>query len=1093
MKSFIKCFRCGLLILGLLMVLAFAFPALAENVIILTVSEDRLESCVDEKGISLQQTIEAYVRALEVKGDTVRVFGSARGNRQEPFVIYPSENESFDWTQGEGGRNDAYYSRTLAQLEKTDFAYDRIVVITGYLRATQSRSNTRTTHPTNNLIPAIVYSALPLPGSDSALEVYQAASGLKFTSDEEKAVNGFTKHENTLMKAEATFDAARTLDDLLSVTYSGKTAHQGTEVAIPGASASKAVMLVTGSGLEELKLVLNGAEVINTTAEKSEKTESTWYGAILPWGSGEARLFEIPEEVSGSIKISGGSEDTTADLYYLRDDSFSQKLQNAVASKNGLEYAADGTVIITMPDDEVSRELKMLYPSLSFQAQVTLLDSAKSFTLYSEDLQHIRWTDVPNEKAEVTVSICEMKDGTELIPSQKLRYTPLSTVLDLMTAEIALDPAENLVKRQEAVITLKLMLNADTEEEQKRIKDWLAQAEAMILDRNEEQAGLLSFDADNLTFTSSGIKMPATAGTYSWKAQLSSGENFVFKYSKGFETKSVKIENHAPQCNTDLVSEQMTLSMQPGEFVGITIPSGLYTDSDGDQLSLIYTVAFGTEERQTESVVCENGESPEIKISGLNEFGDWSIRLTANDIDDEEASPIEITVHVTDGNTAPYVDPEKRTETETAVPLLSISNYELVIPRGLFVDAEGNNMTVYVNLTDPQQNEEQYTFKGKDGISSVWRHPLEHFGSWGIELFAVDENEAHSEKYAYTLKLVDALEKLPGKLSISPEAPEKGDAVTFTLTLDWPEEYSELPIREWLQNCTATVKDNFGAVYEMKLADNANTFKTDGVIMPTEETELTFSAMVSSNDGNDPQKDFTDYNSISISIKNSAPVAVATPLEDQTQFLFNLSDFEMKIPASAFADAENDDFTVRVELQSGDGVSVPVASIQKGEVWDLIFPSFDSWNIVLTAADTEGSESVPFIYGKVHLHNLKMIILIAGAAVILLVSLLIIIIRIRYKRNLPKFNANDGIVFKTQKESLRIKMPAEETDPIPVATFAVSLPILLSDTQWNNMKQWSVYPTKGDKPALRRSDSKAKEDTFEVDLGEGLSVNTNSI
>ena len=80
--------------------------ALAENIAVLTVSDDRLESIKDpNSGITLRNVIEVYVQALEASGDKVYVLGSkSTKNVANPNVIHSAEFETLTGKQAKLGR-----------------------------------------------------------------------------------------------------------------------------------------------------------------------------------------------------------------------------------------------------------------------------------------------------------------------------------------------------------------------------------------------------------------------------------------------------------------------------------------------------------------------------------------------------------------------------------------------------------------------------------------------------------------------------------------------------------------------------------------------------------------------------------------------------------------------------------------------------------------------------------------------------------------------------------------------------------------------------------------------------------------------------
>ena len=1203
MKIRTKRFRIGLLAL---FVLALTFLgtswALAENVTILTVSDDQLESMLDEKGISLRETIEAFTRALEARGDTVHVLGNKGRNGNALMLVYPDESGNFNWTIGETGKNQDNYIRTLEQLAATEFSHDRVVIFTGFL-ANRQRSNQKALDQLDDQTPVIVYGCAPMPGGKAQTEAYQEAIGRRLQGDGAEDSQGFHIFQNTAIKETESFDAEQVLNDLLAETFGWTIEQSGDEIKVPDVLASRAVLMTEGDKLGEVSFVLNGNQVYQVVTDRSSQSQDTLLGSLIPWADRQKMIVEIPEGMGGSLKISSTS-DVTAKLYCMQAEDYAQRLENIQICPAGIEYAEDGSVVLNLSNDPVVQELKMIYPGLSYQAQIMLLDSAQSETLYSEDQNQITWNKAGTEKAEITVFLRDTRDGKELIPSQKIRYTPIVSMLEDMEAVISVRPAEKPGKREKIQLVMTI---PETEDQAVNlaVSNWLSGAEAIVTDRTGAKVAEMIFDPGKREFISQEITTPDHSGEYRWQITLRSGESYLIDWSTTFDTQAILLENHAPLAHKEVLdtaaeqtmkpgdsftvkipgglftdpdhdplsvhysgyfgeelllentfvcedgeteafdipgldrfgnwdirlaaednekesSEEIRLeillsdsnhspqvdetilqglemevskSIMPGESTAFSVPAGLYADPDGDPVTIHYTVFFNNELQSEGSAASEDGASSEVKIEGLDQFGQWTIEMSAEDIYHAPGQKLTFTVKLHDGNTEPHFDSQKKPAKDRTVSILNFDDFQLAFERGMFVDDENDNLTVYVTIVDPSNRTEEYTFKGKDGVSSTWNYTPKAFGPWQCEVYATDENGKKSEVYAFRVVIEDAIPGLPGLLSVIPEHPEKGDLVRFLLKLDWQEQYQELQIREYLGACTVSLTDNYGESYEMKLSEETLSFESDEITMPYEETELTYTAVVKSGEKAEPEREFADFNKVEIQISNSAPFASAGSLPPETRYLLDLKDYELPIPAGIFTDAENDDYTVLIEIMSQDGNVSQALTINGTETASLRFSDFGSWTVRLTATDKEGSSSEPLVYAAITLHNLKMIIMVAGAALAVLMAALIVILRIRHKKNMPKYNPGDKLMFtfrneKGKEETVSMDMPVGDTESFPLSLFVVGIPVLLNDGQWNSLKKWKVCPTKGDRPELRPIDSKnSREDRrTEMELEDGLKV-----
>lgn len=1074
-----------LLMAILFSVLFFIGVACAEEYAVLVVTDDRMESSIDEQNRSLQQTIEVYVSFLETSGNTVDVYGSVRG-KGKTAVVYSNESKAFNWENSETGKNDSYFRWSLYQLDNKK--YDTIVVITGQLRTEQVSIVNPVSFASNPETKVIVYGTEHMPNGKSLEKVYQYASGAQFDSAGINNENGFKSIGNARIKENEKFDANTTLFDLINVSYDGSMALDQNGIIIPKVLAKHAILILEGKELSSTKIIINEKDIYNIGADGKN-----WYGQTKSLGQDEICFVRIPDDISGEMKLSG--QGRKAYIYYEKNPQFDELLQKTNLTLDGLEYSSDGAVIINRSKDEIFLELKSLYPQISFQALVTPLDGSNPFTIISDNCETINWENPINVDANILVSLRSAPENQEVLLSQSFDYQPIKTLLDSLQPNVFQATEKTVLsKREEIEYSLQLTYPEYLDEnEKKRIDDFINKATVQIVDGDSNQINGTINKNEEGTIVISALKAPSVSGEYSWNVVITEPTGYKTQYTRNCALPSFTVENHKPISHPELMERNISKKIQPGNEVKINIPSDLFTDEDGDDLTVHYTVYYKDAIVQESSFVVGSNGQEGYQIAGLNEFGKWIIELSAEDNEGSKSDDVNIDIEITDGNTAPYLNMEKIPDDDKTIPLLNLNEYNYILPEGLFADDEGNTITVYVKMYDQNGDEYSYEYSGENGKSPQWKQRLSQFGTWNIELYAEDEYGMQSDTFSYRLTLADALSNLDGVLRTVPEQPRKGKNIRLELELTWPEEYSDLPIREWLQECDIIVRGTDRTEYPMHLSGNALILTTDEILMPNEETEISYSVSIKSKDGVEPQKTFTKYNTVSFTISNSAPVSsYVNNKEEHSAIVFNVDDYQLSVPRNIFSDPDDDEFTVSILYEDEKGNVIDGPAITGDEQTNITVPAFGKWVVKAKATDKYNKSSETVILYNVNVRDLKLILIISGGAVVLLGTIVFFIIRHNIEKKKARFTGNEYIVFKVNETpvSKHIKMKAEDSRFIPLTVFAFAINVLLTDTQWSNLKKWAIYPTHDDKPIFKEIKN-VNEEKHMVDLGDGLSVYIN--
>lgn len=1076
----------------MLVILSGIACAYADHYAVVVITDDRMESSVDEQNADLKQAIGAYVQYLETGGNDVDVFGSVR-SKGISAPVYSSGSNTFDWEVGQNGRNDSYFRWSLLQLEEKQ--YDKIVLITGHLQNKQAKTTAQLSFVSRPETKVILYATTPLPDGESIADVYQRAAGTQIAYSGYDDQNGFKVYGNTVAKENEQFNASTVFFDLLSASSDGKILPGDKGLTIPELLAQQAHLVINGRDLSGLNIIINEQDMYHISTDNSQQGERIWYSPRVVIGSENIYIVRIPDKTTGNIKISG--TDAAISLYYDRNPQFGEIIQQASLTQDGLRYNANGSVTIAESTEKAVQELHLSYPELSLQAQVTPFDGSAPYTIYADNDHAIHWQNVPGVEADLLVSLLPSKDSKEILMSQNLHYQPITTFLNNLKPQIEKTAGnDQSLKRDKAGYILSLVGMDDMDEQaRRRITDFLTSAVVKVVDENGDQINASINMADYNKISVSDLEVPSVSGSYAWSILVQSDPGYALQWEKTYALPVISVENHVPVCHTELMDTNLSVKVQPGEKAEIDLPAGLFTDEDGDPLTVHFSVLFNGETVKSDSFIETSGTSAQHMIDDLDQFGDWTIELYAEDNEAKKSELLSIAVNVNNGNTAPHIADELKPAEKDVVPLLTMSDFQFRLPEGLFVDDEKNNMTVYVSLTNPGDDVVSDSFPGESGKSAAWKWDLDQFGLWKAEVYAEDEHGLKSDVLSFTIELKDALSTLNGTLRTVPEKPGKGDKIHLELELDWPEEYTGLAIRDWLQECDVIVRGADSTEYEMHLSGDALMFSTDDIQMPETETEFTYSVSVKSRDGADPQKHFTKYNKVNFTLHNSAPVPGARyteTSEEQSQMVFNLEDYIITVPEDLFSDRENDPFTIKIEFEDDHENIVAGPELQGNEQASITLPGFGKWTVKVTATDVEGKASEQIIIHRANVINLKMIVIIAGGSVLLLGIILFVILKHNHDKKKARFQANDYLMFKFNGKAVskQIKMMADDTRSIPLTTFAFVIDTLLTDIQWSNLKDWAICPTHDEKPVFTKL-SNTTETAHEIDLGDGLTVSIN--
>ena len=1079
-----KAIHLALLCLTVLL-LCGAGTALADKVMIVTLSEDHLESAVDASGTKATEVIEAYTRMLEAAGHEVTVAGSNRSDAKKTMIIYTTGNQAagFDWTVGDTGKNDRYYERSLSTIAGQD--YDRMVLIFGKLSTTPRKATVDFNK--GGTIPVTIFCLDADNDAGKVMTNLARATGQTLTQSGLTDTNGYTPYGTLRVKGETPFSGTALLKDLFGLVYEQRL-EQNTagELTIPATSLENGVLVMTGSDLSGARLLVDGEKFCDLTENAAEADESHWLAQSVKVGGSTVCLIRLPQGMTG--KLSAFGAEATLTLYYEWIADYETLLANEKLCPDGLQFADNGALQLKLSSAPIVRELFDLYPDCSFQALVSPMDSGKEpYTVYADDQGVITLQDTEGVNAEIVVRVMTAREnGTELC-RQTMTYRSIKKFLDELEFTAVVNGA--MEKGGEASFRVSVKGYPESAESREQVEQFLRSARVVLQDGSGNT--LATFTCGNGTTLSYSCTttLPVRSGTYHWKVLVQSPEDFSFAWSRECSVPEFAIANADPVTNTVGLTLNSTASMQPGETWTFTVPEGLFSDPDGDVLTIHYTEKLDGSLIQEGEWTGEQGTSPACTLQNLDQFGTWTVEVCAEDTEGRATLPITFTIRIEDANTVPVLNTEAYAQLKplqgASVPSIG-AQYTIGIPADLFTDNEGDAVTLMMTRRYGQEEAgEAENITGK-------QVQLDRFGDWELVLWAVDEHGLESERVTLRFTLVDALESLTATLSSEPAEPGKREEIRLVLTLSWPEEYESLDLMGWLKQRQALCVDAEGTTWAMTLDEQALRYVSDALTMPDTSATLTYTAALYLGE---EQCAVPAAAGLTVEIANAAPAQTDFTAESKSAFVFELADCPVTAANSLFADADNDplSFSVRFVNDQGEATEGPQWSAEEAEQQVLTVPGFGTWEIQMKAADNEGQDTGWITCGKVTVHNLKLILLIAAAVVAVIIAVIVVILVIRHKRNKPRFHSTDFIVFrlKGQDVSEHIRMKdQDDTDAIPLAAFAGAIHILLSDEQWSNLREWALCPTHGEHPALRKLGAKDGKDTS-VDLGGGLKVIVN--
>lgn len=254
----------------------------------------------------------------------------------------------------------------------------------------------------------------------------------------------------------------------------------------------------------------------------------------------------------------------------------------------------------------------------------------------------------------------------------------------------------------------------------------------------------LSYDADRYALT--GQPPQDFNGRIELELSASDGE---FETVRSFDL-VIDPVNDIPVLTAPLSDRSGT----EDQAFSITLQQGIYTDVDADVLSFELTLADGGD--LPEWIVFD-GEA--LTVSGTppaDYFGSLQLRLTISDGTAEISDDFALVIQGTPDAPVVATPLDQIAVDDLGEALVSNAAFTASLPAGIFVDPDGDSLSVTATMADGTALPEWLNFNGSSFTGTA---PLETFGDFEIELTASDGSESVSETFTLVLErgLEDAL------------------------------------------------------------------------------------------------------------------------------------------------------------------------------------------------------------------------------------------------------------------------------------------------------------------------------------------------
>ncbi|MFJ5474424.1 putative Ig domain-containing protein [Pectobacterium carotovorum] len=394
----------------------------------------------------------------------------------------------------------------------------------------------------------------------------------------------------------------------------------------------------------------------------------------------------------------------------------------------------------------------------------------------------------------------------------------------------------------------------------------------------------LSFNPATGTF--SGTPANGDVGSLTIKVTATDGSNASISTTFGLTVTNV---NDAPVVSGTIAAQ----SIAQGGNLNVTVPTGTFTDPDGDALTLSATLADGTALPSWLSFNPATGTFSGTPANG--DVGSLTIKVTATDGSNASVSTT-FGLTVTNVNDAPVVS--------TPIPPQNVAQgggFNFTVPDGTFSDPDGDTLTLSATLANgsPLPSWLRFdptigTFSGTPGNGDV--------GTLVIRVTATDGSNT-SISTSFGLTVTNTNDAPVVATPIPPQSVAQGGGFNFTV----PDGTFSDPDGDTL-TLSATLANGSPLPSWLRFDPTIGTFSGT----PGNGDVGTLVIRVTATDGSNTS--ISTSFGLTVTNTNDAPV-VATPIPPQS--VAQGGGFNFTVPDGTFSDPDGDTLTLSATLANG--------------------------------------------------------------------------------------------------------------------------------------------------------------------------------
>ena len=1071
---------------------------------ILLPADDGFQSVLADDDVPLTDVLDICIAALEDQGNRVLLQGATTNNNSSSLRYQTGTDgaaAAVDWESMPRKGNEATLSSTVGGLNKEGYdQYNRLVIISGQLRNISLQKRT-----VRSSVPTWLIQLTPFGDGTSLAEDYSKITGIKTSEMPDQNENGFsvfgilTDENETAAeiryKNMGTYQAFTLLDNLMSETLFDRS-NDVTDgaVRIPGTLADQTVLLVIGKDLSEFRMISpDGSPFPVKTGKQAEP--DTLVSRELKFGKGQALLIPLRGVAEDGIwKLSGTGHIQYAKLYIGLKDNYGELIKDVpvVTPDFPTEKMEKGSCVFRLSQEPVVQDLTRLFPGIRLKVSDTV----------SNELVQEKLAD-PGHPDQVELSF---QKGGEHQLTFRLMHGEQEILKQSVTVNVEDKPLTCLLKDGEEFYILH-----DTLENhlwQKNVQEWFSDPDndSVSITKIGGESKRIRLDGDILIFQaaenepdgSEEVLLQAHADTEMVTCRIRISWSSLEKGIKEVLTKCTiePVETNEKTGKRVMASlrAEMTIGGKSGEAVlnQLAVCEAKVLDESGN------VIADAHFDRERKQFVSDPFALPDKQGEYFRE-----LRLTAPEgtLPQWKRTIRSETIKIE--NHAPETHPEKFDEKNNGLTgeqyLFAADEWGISFPEGLITDPDGDPVTYQISINGTEG----------DRTGELADLHLPDFGEYDIIVRGFDNEEwIGSPELSFHVSLIDlkdTLQNIQGTVSAEPQknSYSKREQIKLILKLDdqeWSEKKRSV-LREWLSGCSAYVSLNGEELSTASAAFNPDDFTfTAEIQTPDSEKETYFYQIGFRNSESQP----VEVNNINaektgISVSNSAP-ALRSGTEVKTEYSAWVMDAgeydEVTIPADLAEDPDGDGLSRVITLTKGEGPGKKVLEDDNSTDYTLRFDEIgfftisEKYTAVITYTDNDEQSCGHTVH--IELKNQKLLLLIIGTAALTAAAIVILILYLRYRANLPAFS--NGIVFvrngKTEV-SPRINLaPWKKLKHLPLKTFAGSITELLDDEQWKKIDSMELRPDrdKGFRLTGNKDKKTSEGEELPYSIGSGLQI-----